>query len=331
MGSMIGANVGDLRSLAQSCERDATQLEAVATALRGTSRAVWLGSDAQSFYGQADSDLIPQLNRVAEALRTAGEVLRRNAAEQEATSDTLDGSGGSSIAGHGAPSPVAQAIPGLGETPTLDQMRDLLDAGLDITGWLTDIGHLLDAAKTGLHLPQTPFGGIFGKFGQLMTAYDLSQSLMKGEFTSSVVDAWKLGTSVMTSHPAPTLLARVIPSASRMTVAGLVAGVGFDVLEGFIPLGAEREDAMMTYTQQRLFGTTDLSPDQAAAMVDRYPPNPAGFLTFIGDSVLHSASEPPNLVWHGIDIAGNAVGDGIWNVSQGIGNVWDSVTGESGG
>lgn len=111
---MFGADVVELRRLAVALRSHATEIDgqvaAPVTQLLRTSP--WEGPDATNFRSDWDSRLSSSLRHAAVALREAGEILDRNADEQEkasisngALSSTgqVDGQGSGSSSGYGTP------------------------------------------------------------------------------------------------------------------------------------------------------------------------------------------------------------------------------------
>lgn len=104
--AVYGADVEQLRAMAQQFARSADRLEAELAGMLGREIASspWKGMDADSFRHEWQASLSPKLRSVAAALRTASETLKRNAQEQEQTSQAdgvgISGSWGSKQSRH---------------------------------------------------------------------------------------------------------------------------------------------------------------------------------------------------------------------------------------
>ncbi len=86
MASMIGMNVEDVKRIAKEVEREATELQTKANSI-GTkiTGAQWKGPDREKFVGEWNSQKA-QITKVVEMLKKTAGDMKKNAAEQEATS-----------------------------------------------------------------------------------------------------------------------------------------------------------------------------------------------------------------------------------------------------
>lgn len=95
MSGMVGADLEQLRSLAASYDRAATQLRQTSTAVRnGIQISAWVGPFAIRFRRMWDSEHSVQLIRAAAALSAQARVLRLEADQQEHASKAAGGSTG---------------------------------------------------------------------------------------------------------------------------------------------------------------------------------------------------------------------------------------------
>ncbi|MDP5228431.1 MULTISPECIES: WXG100 family type VII secretion target [Arthrobacter] len=82
-----GADVQQLRALGKKLDNGGQTIDdqrtQLTSALNGTQ---WMGPDADKFKNEWQSQHVPALNKVAEALRTAGKSAAKNATEQETAS-----------------------------------------------------------------------------------------------------------------------------------------------------------------------------------------------------------------------------------------------------
>ncbi|MEZ2372548.1 MULTISPECIES: WXG100 family type VII secretion target [Arthrobacter] len=82
-----GADVQQLRALGKKLEAGAQTIDEQRNQLTSALNGVqWMGPDADKFKNEWQSQHVPALNKVAEALRTAGKNAAKNAQEQETAS-----------------------------------------------------------------------------------------------------------------------------------------------------------------------------------------------------------------------------------------------------
>lgn len=104
MTGMLGADVAQLRSLAQQFDRAADRLDASRAAVGGAvESAHWRGADADRFRQLWSGQSAPRIGQVVHALRDAATSLRTNAQQQEQAS-AVDGGASSASAPGSAPS-----------------------------------------------------------------------------------------------------------------------------------------------------------------------------------------------------------------------------------
>ncbi|MBK8460841.1 MAG: hypothetical protein IPL43_12205 [Micropruina sp.] len=149
MAGMYGADVAQLRALAQQFERTAEQLEhdrmAVGNAIQ---ISAWVGPVAVRFRAEWDSQHSQRIVGAARLLRDNARLARANADAQEATS-AIDGSsgGGPAGSGGGGGGPLSWFGDRLGELKDAgstavdwvgDRASDLWEAGEDAANWVGD-------------------------------------------------------------------------------------------------------------------------------------------------------------------------------------------------
>ncbi|MCR1982303.1 hypothetical protein NSA53_08650 [Cellulosimicrobium cellulans] len=98
-----GADIGELRRLAQSLTTASESLETTRGGLQSTvSGARWAGPDGDELRGRWTSELGPALAAAAATLRDAADKVRTNADQQESASSDGTGGGGSGPGGSGS-------------------------------------------------------------------------------------------------------------------------------------------------------------------------------------------------------------------------------------
>ncbi|MEU4385897.1 C2 family cysteine protease [Promicromonospora sp. NPDC023805] len=101
-GNMYGADIEALRQLGQVFDEAAAQLSAARRLVEsGVDAADWWGPSGEMFRGEWSGQHAPGLTAVETDLARVGDVLRRNADDQERTSQNLDGGG--AVGGPGLP------------------------------------------------------------------------------------------------------------------------------------------------------------------------------------------------------------------------------------
>lgn len=83
----LGQDVEQVKQLATQMNSKAGDIENVISQLTSSVNGVrWDGNDAKQFKNDWQSQHVPQLRKVVDALRNASQAAKRNAAEQEQTS-----------------------------------------------------------------------------------------------------------------------------------------------------------------------------------------------------------------------------------------------------
>ena len=91
--AFVGADTGQLRELADLMAKSANELtgDLIPTISGRLSSSPWQGPDRQQFDHRWNSQLIHQIRNAATALDEAAKVARKNADDQDRTSDNYDG------------------------------------------------------------------------------------------------------------------------------------------------------------------------------------------------------------------------------------------------
>lgn len=83
----LGQDVEQVKQMATQLNSKAGDIESVITQLTSAVNGVrWDGNDAKQFKSDWQSQHVPQLRKVVDALRSASQAANRNAAEQQQTS-----------------------------------------------------------------------------------------------------------------------------------------------------------------------------------------------------------------------------------------------------
>lgn len=83
----LGQDTEQVKQLATQLNSKAGDIESVISSLTSSVNGVrWDGNDARQFKSDWQSQHVPQLRKVVDALRNASQSAKRNAAEQEQTS-----------------------------------------------------------------------------------------------------------------------------------------------------------------------------------------------------------------------------------------------------
>ncbi len=263
MSELVGANLQDLHQLAAEFRGAAERLEAernrVGVVLR---RTPWHGAVADQFRREWDGHFTAALHALVEDLRGAGTTVARNAEEQEQTSANR----------HSAPirlpaSPnwhMPAVMTGATGLYAFDQFR------LGKTIWGTG------QALRGVH-GKGP--GVLDALGVGVDAYKAKQAYndwMNGTGTmdhyirSGVDVAWDVGSAIP-----------VVGEIKGAWDTGWHIGTG---IEHQMQSTFHHEDAILTDTMYKQYGTSNLTPTQSAELSHRYD-GVSGFGHFLKDLV----------------------------------------------
>lgn len=273
---MIGANAEELDALGQQLESAADELQTIVEQLRSMPRGVWVGADATQFFNELDVTHVPGVGRVGQALRVIASTAKRNAADQRSTSASLDGGWGTSV-GSAAGVAGADSSSAVARTGDVSAMMEGI-----VSYGLTAASTLGDLAGSGA------IGHFAMGYGVAMDTAHLLENVRDGEWSSATLDALS------------------IASNAGGPVVGALSGIARDSFEMLIPVGSERETAVVDWAAKQF-------PDQSIA--ERYNP-PGGILNMVYDSVSEATENPRNPLTFGIKGAGEGIADVIWEVSH---------------
>ncbi len=263
--SMYGADVAQLRQLAQKFDRAADQLE-TATAQLGSQvgRApAWIGPDAVRFRSEWSGTSVPKVRAVVTEIRNAATALMRNAEQQELTS-AADGGTASitqlfhstldsfSVQGASSHEIAAHLM------TMLDILKGVGSSGLDILNELKVFGDNPENTK------------LLGPLGILSSAMGIAVGVREKDYVA--VGGEAIG-GLISSY---STVARFVP---KIAAPGLgVVGAGIVALQGFIqitePTTPQQVDSTYAKGVEHEFGTgvdpNHLTTDQSQRMIARY-------------------------------------------------------------
>jgi WXG100 family type VII secretion target len=85
--AQLGADVEQLDQLSKKFEQEAQQISQATQQISNQVQSVWWkGPDADKFRNEWEGQFASQLKKIADALRQVGQVVRRQAEQQRATS-----------------------------------------------------------------------------------------------------------------------------------------------------------------------------------------------------------------------------------------------------
>lgn len=83
----MGADPEQLRTLGKKFDQEAQQIEQAERQISSQLKSTWWeGKDGDKFRSEWDSQFAAQLKKIADALRQAGDVVRKQAEQQQQTS-----------------------------------------------------------------------------------------------------------------------------------------------------------------------------------------------------------------------------------------------------
>lgn len=250
INGMRGANVDQLRRLAQQFDQGAQRLDSNRlNVLSLLQSVIWEGPAAARFRYQWNSRHGHDIQRASEMLRESARQLRANADAQDQAS-AAGGNSGSGSSGLGAPIDLDKIDP---RVP-----YDYLVNAISAIGTVGDVGDIAGAAK----LP-----GVLTPIGMSFSAAAAVESASKGDWIGAVLN----GASVATA-PFPGLS---------------LATTGFTTfVDATLPYNAESVDETYAKGVENIYGPdvnpNDLTPEQAQGMLNRYD-GVWGFCNMISD------------------------------------------------
>ncbi len=142
MVPMIGADVAQLRQLAQTFTSSADTIDRISHEVTpALSNGSWKGGDAEHFRNEWSSTIQPSLAASSRALAESATVLQRNADEQERASSTDGSTGGGGGGGNGGPGGGGPGGGGQGKKSILDWLSDAKE-------WITAITSPITKSST---------------------------------------------------------------------------------------------------------------------------------------------------------------------------------------
>lgn len=343
MAQMIGSDVEALRRLAMQFDQSAQRLRALTGQVsNGVQVSAWVGPVSVRFRTSWDSEHSGKLKAAAAVLESNAQILRQNAADQEATSASLEGGAGSGSLAGGAsggglsslsPERVRQleesirawAVehPGLAlEVVKLLKDGDYLKAGKLLPS-IGDLGPMLNGLElagpvSGLAGSLKTPGGILGLLAAGFSAKDLGEALGVGDEPG----AWRAGVDLT----AYVVTAGVPGGGIAWWLGSEIGDRGYKAADQIFHV----TDANFASGVRSQFGPgvdpNNLTPEQAAAMTQRYE-GPTGIAYSITDGVMAPIYFTGDAVGNAVYDAGTAVGDAIYDTGTTVGNaVYDAGT-----
>ncbi len=186
--AFVGADTGQLRELADLMAKSANELtgDLVPTISGRLSSSPWQGPDRQQFDHRWNSQLIHQIRNAATALDNAAKTARKNADDQDRTSENLDGPLGNSGGGGVFPIGKGQSFAGeqQGHSMPFQRERDVIQKVFDDARNIEPYGlNLWDVAKLGSKMSklmdnELPF---MGTISNMLKTYDIANSILNGK------------------------------------------------------------------------------------------------------------------------------------------------------
>lgn len=298
--AMFGADVEELDRLGRNLQAASQRLAEIGVMMRGLPRHAWRGPDAERFFADLDQVLLPTLTATANGVEAAGQVAATNAAHQREASGAESGQADVTGTGPGGG--------GTGGAPAGSDSGGRTSRGPDTVGKFLTLAEDFAGKSLGILelVGKSPADeAFFGGLGVITGAVGLGQSVAEGEWTQATVDALHVGTALLPGG------------------AGILADVGLDLFEMFVPLTDERQNAMLEYWARNEFGlsVSELNPEQSGQLGRRYD-GPKGLLNMFHDSVLESANNPDSLVGATIGATGNAIADVGYGAYEKVTSWW---------
>ncbi len=350
--AFVGADTGQLRELAALMERRANELtgDLVSTISGRLASSPWQGPDRQQFDHQWNTQLVHQIRNTATALDEAAKTARKNADDQDRTSQNLDGPLGNSggVTQNQADKAIQEA-PKAGDEfeaskyskeqeENFEILLEALKAGSTIDGVTGDAIDLIEALKVG-KIDYKSFTEWAGKVKGLDASTMLS-------LVGMGITAKELGEAIGSNDPAAILEASLdlaagaagiwIPTVGLAWEAGKMIGTtGYNSLQSVYdsPTSALKAMARDTYGSDATWDS--LTQDQRNAITE----NLDGMQGLLASNVAHvkgAAHDVGEFIGDRVEDAGEFLGDrvddvknfgkGITdNVSDGVNNIKNGI------
>ncbi|MFF2268251.1 hypothetical protein ACFVTZ_08290 [Cellulosimicrobium cellulans] len=297
MSGMWGADVTELRRLAQSLRSASDQLVSTTSEVSGLVEAAgrWQGGDADQFRGEWTGSSVALLRGVSQTLAEASQAVLRNADEQYLTSTE-----GGAIPSPGVPGPGVPTGPGGGP----------LGGGTPLAGSIWDVGETL--AEAGTYVLD---GLKAWKVGQSLTAFLQASRLADLSDAAASASVFARG---MVLDDAMGFLGG-LGTAGRL--AGGVGGL-FGVIGGFNQMFNTEYDGVRGGVDRVMGGLSVVGGAGTMLMMAGMLTNPVGIGIVVGAGVVAGAWALGNLVVDNWDaISGFATNPGPY-----LADGWNTVT-----
>ncbi|GAA1994668.1 hypothetical protein GCM10009718_35730 [Isoptericola halotolerans] len=303
MGEMYGADVEQLRALSQRLSESSAELESAAGLISQLVETVpWYGPSAEMFRDEWAWSYEPSLRSAAHGLTDASQKAARNADDQEATSNSYDGSGVGSEPGG----------PGTGTGGTGPGADGGGADGGDSTGpdlfpdWLTDVQN--GATWTGL-------------------AADLGEGALRAN-----VDDWAQlgGYGRGLSGLATGLAGLGAGLGAYQTITGIADGNGWQVADGLVNTGLGVAGLLVTAATPAgwvVLGAGAVWAGSSLLASHLGYDHTSEMFVDAGRWVGNTVADGAGAVWDGVENAAGAVADAGAALADGASSVVSSIKG----
>jgi uncharacterized protein YukE len=265
---MYGADVAELRALAQAFDRSTESLSGARQRIgSGIRIAAWVGPFAVRFRSMWDNDHSRQVDAAARSLREAAEALRRNADDQDATS-RVDGagSGRSTAVGQGGSVSSSASIP--------PSVEDWIRKHLSGAASLSDMLRIISSAQLppGVKIWDLVLG--LAKAGELKGFAGMKALGVVGDVVQ--INEWinKIANNQFDGHDTVDTVAMVLKKLP-VPVVGKLGGAALSIWN---EVSREVEKA-------------DLTPQGVKTVVDEIKRNPGVLVEEVGKAVMSVGSK----------------------------------------
>lgn len=276
MSGMFGADVAQLRALAQQLDRSADRVDGTRTSVgHAVAAAPWRGPSADRFRQQWAGGHTGQLTDAARVLRDAAASLRANANQQEQASaaDGGDIARGGGAAGGGPTAAAGSTDVTPDQAARYESVLQLIQLGAQAHGDISDLGDLRAALASG---------------SLDLKSFSQWASDVKGLHAGAILDlagmgvsAHDLGVALGNDDPAGQLQASleliaggagtVVPAVGVAYDAGTFLGdSGYNVVQTFYDTPGGVLDALAQHVYGDDTTFSSLSPDQQKVISDSY-------------------------------------------------------------
>lgn len=277
MNGMQGADVAELRALAQQFDGAAQRLDAGRGAVgHAIQIRAWFGPAAVQFRHEWDSQHSRSIHVVAERLRDAARTLRANADDQERTSAAGGGStatGGGPAVGHGSASSGGTSRFTAEQAADYEQLLETIKLVDTVHGTAEDAADLLAALKDGSIDAKS-----FSQWASDVKGLDAGTLL---DLAGMAITAKELGEALGTDDPATTLEASLDLIMGAAGVKAPHVGLAWDIGKflgesGYNSLQAfyDSPSSALDFAARQMYGSSatfdGLEQYQRDALMTRY-------------------------------------------------------------